>query len=226
MTVNFARTAKKASTIEISSAVLKKTSYTVSAGAASITVPLSLSASNNNTVTISTHAQVLSIDIAEPEGTFYASTLFSVSGTAAHQQCTAGLCQPVGSKVTNLTAFGTATLNISNNDTAISSSRYVEVTYINNDVAIATSWTDGRNARNITVSVNGGAATRLEVPLSGRSSELYSPMRGWGDPATLGVLTTGWGLGVNGTDTIEVSNVGGDAGVEPYGADFVGIRVF
>lgn len=224
--MTFAQAAKKAFSIEISSAASTKTSHNIAAGTTSITVPVALLASNNNTITISTSHEVTSINIAEPEGKFYASTLFSVSGTASHQNCTAGLCQPVGSKVGYITAAGAATLAIPSSDTAISSSRYIELTYINNDVAIATSWTTGRNARNITVSINGGAATRLEVPLSGRSSELYSPMLGWGDPATLGILTTGWGTGENGTDTIVVSNVGGDAGVQPYGADFVGLKVF
>lgn len=100
----------------------------------------------------------------------------------------------------------------------------MEITYINNDVALSTSWTTGRNARNITVAVNGASAVRLEVPLSGRSSELFSPMDGWGDPATLGVLVDGWAAG-EGVDRVVVGNVGGDAGVQPYAADFVGLRV-
>jgi len=152
-----------------------------------------------------------------------ASTAFTVSGTASHYKCTSGLCAPAGSKITNLTAHGSASISIPKDKNA-GGSRYVELAYINNDVSLGSSWTNGTNTRNITVSVNDHSAVRLEVLLSGRSSELYSPMRGWGDPATLGVLVNGFGT-AGGKDKIVVSNVNGGAGVQPYGADFVGLRV-
>lgn len=49
-------------------------------------------------------------------------------------------------------------------------------------------------------------------------------MLGWGDPNTLGVLVDGFGTSA-GDDTIVVSNANGNVGVQPYGADFVGLRV-
>ncbi|KAK5135822.1 hypothetical protein LTR08_004649 [Meristemomyces frigidus] len=189
----------------------------------SVTVPITLLASNNNIISLLTKARVSSIQVAAPSGAFYPSTAFSVSGTAARYSCTPGLCAPVGAKITNLTQSGTASISIPHNNTA-GSARYVELTYINNDIALATSWTNGTNSRNITVAVNDAAPVRLEVPLSGRSSELFSPMRGWGDPATLGVLVDGFGSG-DGEDRIVVGNADGDAGVQPYGADLVGITV-
>lgn len=66
---------------------------------------------------------------------------------------------------------------------------------------------------------------RLEVPLSGKSSKLFSPIRGWGDAATLGVLVDKFGSGEGGEDRVVVSNAGGDDGVQPDGAHFVGLRI-
>lgn len=91
-------------------------------------------------------------------------------------------------------------------------------------MSLSTSWGDGRNARNITIAVNGNTPVRLEVPLSGKSSELYSTGLGWYDSAELGVLVPGFGVG-SGSDTIVIGNVGGDGGVTSYGADFVGLRI-
>lgn len=223
--------------------------YTISAFSnTSMVFPITLAASNANTVVISCDEAISSIRITQPIGTFYASTLFNVSGTAVHKQCTTGLCTPIGAKVTNITQNGTAMLSIPRNSSTTLLSprsthddaattkllRYVELTYINNDIAFSTSWTTGRNARNLTISVNAAEPVRLEVPLSGRSSELFSPMKGWGDSATLGVLVGGWNS-VAGTDdrsgdhagfdTVVISNEGGDEGVQLYGADFVGLRV-
>jgi alpha-galactosidase len=182
---------------------------------------ISLIAGNNNTITLSTPHPILSIHIAVPSGTFHPSTAFSLVGNASHVSCSPNLCAPVGAKIGNLNPASSASLNIPATANAVGS-RYIEITYINNDVAIATSWGQGRNARNITITVN-NQTTRLEVPLSGRSSELYSPMKGWGDSAVLGVLVAGWKQGDN---DIVVGNLGGEVGVQSFGADFVGLRVF
>lgn len=74
----------------------------------------------------------------------------------------------------------------------------------------------------MTISVNGNVQ-RIEVPLSGRSSELYSPGLGWQDTGIFGVLLSGF---VEGTNTVVVGNEGGDKGLVGYGADFVGVEVF
>lgn len=189
----------------------------------SATASIALEASNN-TITLTTSASVSSIQVEAPNGKFYPSTSFTVSGTAKRVNCTPGLCSPVGSKIQNLTASGSARLSIPGSN-IVGSARYLEITYINSDVALDTAWTNGTNSRNITVAVNGAEPVRLEVPLSGRSSELFSPMRGWGDPATLGVLVDGFGSGDGGEDEIVVSNFGGEDGDQPHGAHFVGLRV-
>jgi alpha-galactosidase len=95
--------------------------------------------------------------------------------------------------------------------------------YINNDIAFSTSWGLGANSRNITVAVNGGNPVRLEVPLSGRHSELFGPGLGWWDTASLGILIDGW---KNGDNEVVVGNVAGSDTFQTWGADFVGFRVF
>ena len=211
-----------------SSAATSAYTVIVPPSATNVQASIALDQGNANTLTFDSPQPIASLNITAPIGTFYSATGFSVMGSASHYNCTTGLCAPVGAKITNLSPNGTANLGIEDPSiNPVAGSKYVEITYINNDVAISTSWTDGRNARNITVQINNAAPVRLEVPLSGRSSELYSPMRGWGDPATLGILVDGFGTGksVNGTDEIVVGNVGGENGVQSYGADFVGLRV-
>ncbi|GAB7362776.1 hypothetical protein MBLNU230_g3080t1 [Neophaeotheca triangularis] len=193
------------------------------AGSDHIKAPISLAAGANNTISISGDTTISSIQISQPQGTFYPSTDFVVSGgNATHITCVEGRCQPVGSKIAGLSQNGSASLTVPGTHPG---PRYVELTYINNEVPKDTGWTNGTATRNITVAVNGAQHVRLDAPLSGRSSELYSPMHGWGDPATLGLLVDGWGPG-DGEDTIVVGNANGDAGVQPYGANFVGLRVF
>jgi len=189
-----------------------------------VTVLVTLLAGTNNTIMIDGSHEISSIHVSPPQGTFYPSTVFTTSGIASRYNCTPGLCAPVGSKIMNLAQNGSASLTIPRTSNTISGSRYVEITYINNDVATATSWGYGTNTRNITVAVNGATPVRLEAPLSGRSSELFSLMKGWGDSATLGVLVSGFGNGT-GEDTIVVGNANGEAGYQPYGADFVGLRI-
>ncbi|CAD0081630.1 unnamed protein product [Aureobasidium vineae] len=198
-------------------------SYQISTGQSSVTLPVTLIAGNNNTLAISTTSPIESITITPPNGTFYPNTAFTISGpgNASHITCVPGLCAPLGVKIGDLSPNNSASLTIPASAKAVGS-RYVELTYINNDVAISTSWGEGRNARNITISVN-NQTTRLEVPLSGRSSELYSAMKGWGDSAVLGVLVDGWKEGDN---EVVVGNVGGEKGVQSLGADFVGLKVF
>lgn len=73
----------------------------------------------------------------------------------------------------------------------------------------------------MTISVN-DVVTRVELPLSGRSSELYSSALGWEDSGTYGVLVDGWKTGGN---TVVVGNQGGENGIVAFAADFVGMGV-
>jgi alpha-galactosidase len=68
-----------------------------------------------------------------------------------------------------------------------------------------------------------GNVQRIEVPLSGRSGELFSPGKGWEDVGIYNVTLDGWEQGDN---TLVVGNKGGYSGVQSYAADFVGLEVF
>ncbi|KAF2772394.1 putative alpha-galactosidase D [Teratosphaeria nubilosa] len=182
---------------------------------------VTLKAANDNTITISPAAKILSITVTPPAGTFYPSTDFTPSGGAKHFPCDPGLCAPVGAKIVDVSSSSSATISIPAANSPDVGSRYVEITYINNEVALPT----GTNSRSLTIAVNGAEPVRLEVPLSGRSSELYSPIHGWGDSAVLGMLVPGF-KGGPGKDEIVVSNVGGEAGVQRLGPDLVGLKVF
>ena len=159
-------------------------------------------------------------------GNFYPAISFRTSGNASHVTCTPGLCPPVGSKIAWLDPGSSASFSFA--ATGGKSGRYVELYYINNDVSLATSWTNGTNARNITVRVNDADPVRLDVPLSGSSSELFSPMKGWGDVGVLPIEVGGWKaeMGEDAMDTIVVGNEGGEKGVVKWGADFVGMMVY
>ncbi|GAB7341081.1 hypothetical protein MBLNU457_7396t3 [Dothideomycetes sp. NU457] len=225
LTLSLDQACKRASTISIATSATKQTTtHTISRGSTTVSIPVTLLASNNNTLTITSSdpsISVTTVHITPPAGTFYPATSFGTNGTAAHIPCDPGLCAPVGAKIGYLSPNGSASLRIPSPPSTIPGPKFLELTYINNEVATSTSWTNGRNARNITVSVNVSPATRLEVPLSGRSSELFGPMLGWGDSAVLGLLVDGFGVG-NEENVITVGNVGGELGVDAAGADFVG----
>lgn len=213
--------------ITVSTSASEKTQdATLEGSSDKLTLQVALAASSDNTVSIISPVPVESIDIAAPTGKYYPSTSFAVSGGANVTNCTVNFCEPVGSKIGNISPNSTASLTIASSDeisAAVDGVKYVEVDYINNEVSLDTAWEDGTNTRNLTISVNGGEPTRLEVPLSGVHSELYSPEKGWQDTATYGVLTSGWEDGEN---EVVVSNQGGELGVQPVGAEFVGLKVF
>ncbi|TVY44653.1 putative alpha-galactosidase D [Lachnellula subtilissima] len=151
--------------------------------------------------------------------TFYSSASFTPAGDAVRTTCSTGLCTPVGSKISYLSPTGTASLSIT---AASAGSKLVDVYFCNNDIALSTSWLYGTNTRNMTIAVN-NVVTRIEVPLSGKSSELFSPGLGWQDTGIFKVLIGGWQEGAN---TVVVGNQGGAAGYQSYGADFVGLGIY
>lgn len=71
--------------------------------------------------------------------------------------------------------------------------------------------------------MNDAEPVRLEVPLSGRHSELFGPGLGWWDSARLGVLTEGWEVGLN---EVVLGNEGGEGGFTRFAPDVVGITVY
>ncbi|KAE9370177.1 carbohydrate-binding module family 35 protein [Stipitochalara longipes BDJ] len=191
----------------------------------SLTIPLSLNASNSNTLNVTSSVSPSSLSITPPNATFYASTSFTTSGPSTLTACRTGLCQPVGSKISYLSATGSASLLIPapyKTSSTLTVSKYVDIYFCNNDIAFQTSWDYGTNTRNLTIAVN-GVTTRVELPLSGRSSELFSPGKGWEDTGVFGVLLDGWN---DGNNEVVVGNVYGNQGLIGYGADFVGLGVY
>ncbi|KAE8149494.1 glycoside hydrolase superfamily [Aspergillus avenaceus] len=183
-----------------------------------ITTHLSLQAQPSNILTFISSTPISSLTITPPNGTYHPSTDFTVTGTADHTACKEG-CLPVGSKITNILPNSTAYATIHSSRGA----KYLEIDYVNNDVAFDSAWGWGSNSRNLTVSVNGETPVRVEVPLSGQHSELFGPGLGWWDTASFGVVVDGW---KDGDNEIVVGNVGGEYGFQAFGADFVGVRVF
>lgn len=193
----------------------------------SVSSKLALSAGANNKLHLESSSPIESIQIHSPNGKYYPCTAFSPSGSAELEKCDAGFCMPTGSKLSYLNSSNKASVNVhatiptsSSNGTAL---KFIELDFTNNDVAFSTSWGLGANSRNITISVNDGKPVRLEVPLSGKHSELFGPGKGWWDTSTLGLSVTGW---KDGDNIVVVGNEAGDDAFQSYGADFVGLRVF
>jgi alpha-galactosidase len=64
----------------------------------------------------------------------------------------------------------------------------------------------------------------VELPLSGRSSELFSPGLGWQDAGVFGVLLDEWNEG--GVNELVLGNANGEEGVLSFGTDVVEVEVF
>ncbi|KAJ5296403.1 phenolpthiocerol synthesis polyketide synthase ppsB [Penicillium atrosanguineum] len=228
ISIAFSRASGSATSITLRSPV-SHAPRTIRVPASSETVQASifLTAGTANGILLDSTIPIESIQIQSPTGTYYGAPEFALSGSTSLTTCGDGYCKPVRSKIgylnINNTASITVPVSIPSNASGKSIAKYVEVDYINNDIALSTSWGYGSNSRNLTISLNSGDPVRLEVPLSGRHSELYGPGLGWWDPATLGLLLPGW---KNGNNTLVLGN---DAAVDvsqTYAPDIVGMRVF
>ncbi|KAJ6183591.1 hypothetical protein N7519_004892 [Penicillium mononematosum] len=212
----------------LASIVLKSSKSSSRALCSKRTDKIPLTAGSPNEVTTFSTVSIKSIRIASPSGTYYACTSFTLCGSTKLEVCDAGFCTPVGSKVGYINAENTVHATIPARVTETGSepstaSKYLEIDYINNDIAFATSWDWGSSSRNLTISLNSGNPVRLEVPLSGRHSELFGPGKRWWDSSKLGILIDGWKNGSNGFVT--GNEVAGDVS-QTYGADFVGLRLY
>ncbi|KAL4932379.1 glycoside hydrolase superfamily [Aspergillus undulatus] len=195
----------------------------IPAGSSTVRTHVTLTASSNNTITFHNAPPIASIHLAPPSPTYYTGTeAFTPSGSASTFTCPETFCAPAGSKLTHLSTNSSAVAQITSS-TSISGPKYLEIDYINNEVAFDSAWGWGSNSRNLTIRVNDAQPVRLEVPLSGRHSELFGPGLGWWDSARLGVLTTGWKEGVN---EVVLGNEGGEGGFTGFAPDVVGVAVF
>ncbi|KAJ5771170.1 uncharacterized protein N7511_003221 [Penicillium nucicola] len=223
--VVFSDAATTAGSIQLqSSSDSKPIVIQVAKSATSVTSTISLVAGSSNKITIQSTASIDSINIQAPVGTYYPCTSFTPSGSAAFAQCDSGFCLPVGSKIGYLDANSLASTNVpATVSNATAASKYLEVDFINNDIALATSWGYGSSSRNLTITLNGGDPVRLEVPLTGRHSELFGPGLGWWDSSTLGIVIDGW---KDGDNAVVIGNeVTGDV-FQTYAPDFVGLRLY
>lgn len=107
---------------------------------------------------------------------YYAASNAKLSGQAAVLNCSTlpRYCLPTKSKVINLYPGSSilfqgvgASQNGEPTSAAGTTTKLVGVDYINYDVALASSWTNGTNTRNLTLSVNGSKAKRWAFPISG-----------------------------------------------------------
>ncbi|KAL4985135.1 alpha-galactosidase D [Aspergillus falconensis] len=220
--VTLAKPAAAATNIIITSGSSKTPiSASIPAGSSSISTRISLTAGSNNTVTFRNAPPISSITLAPPDPTYYTGTQdFTLTSPASSYTCPDTFCLPAGSKIVDLSSESAATAHVTS---STSGSKYIEIDYINNEVAFGSSWEWGSNSRNLTVRVNDNEPARLEVPLSGRHSELFGPGLGWWDSGRLGVLTEGWR---EGTNEVVLGNEGGEGGFTKYAPDVVGIAVY
>ncbi|KAL4747803.1 alpha-galactosidase D [Aspergillus terricola var. indicus] len=199
----------------------KPISASIPAGSSSISASVSLTAGSNNTITFRNAPPLSSITLSPPEPTYYTGTQdFTLTSPASQYTCPDTFCLPAGSKIVDLSTESAATAHI---NSSTSGSKYLDIDYINNEVAFDSSWGWGSNSRNLTIRVNDNDPVRLEVPLSGRHSELFGPGLGWWDSGRLGVLTDGWR---EGTNELVLGNEGGEGGFTGYAPDVVGIAVY
>ncbi|KAF7590236.1 hypothetical protein BBP40_003120 [Aspergillus hancockii] len=219
ITINFSKAVSSATEVQVQSSANNKTvTVKVPASSTQATAQISLEAGSSNAITILSSQASDSINITPPNGTYYPNTVFKTTGNAKTVSCGEGYCQPVGSKIGDISSTGTASAVIP----ATAGKKYLAIDYINNEVAFDSAWGWGSNSRNLTVSVNGEEPVRLEVPLSGQHSELFGPGLGWWDTATIGLLVDGW---KDGDNEVVIGNERGETGFQSYGPDFVGLRV-
>ncbi|CAG7994399.1 unnamed protein product [Penicillium salamii] len=226
LTVEFEEPAASKTTLILKSPS-QEVKIPVSPSAKSVSATIFLAAGSSNELTIDSSNPLKSLHVTAPSGEYYPCTSFTLGGSSKLEKCDADFCAPVGSKIGYIAAESAiqATISATVDDESQNStaSKYLEVDYINNDIALATSWGWGSSSRNLTISVNGGKSVRLEVPLTGQHSELFGPGKGWWDSSKLGILVDGWKDGSN--EVVIGNDVAGDVS-QTYGPDFVGLRFY
>ncbi|OMP82837.1 putative alpha-galactosidase D [Diplodia seriata] len=109
-------------------------------------------------------SDVTSTNTSLADAHYYPVTGAAVAGgNASILACGGGECLPVGSKAVDVYPGSTVTFS----NVSAPSSGFLAIDYINYDVALQSSWSNGTNTRNVTLSVNGAAAKRWALPISG-----------------------------------------------------------
>lgn len=147
-------------------------------------------------------------DTPQAAGYYTAATGAALAGQADTVTCGSGTCLPAGAKVGDLYPGSTATF--SNVSAATAGTKVLGVDFINYDVALSTAWDWGDNTRNMTISVNGGTATRWAFPIAGGD---------WYDTGRLTIEVDGFKAGASN------KVVFGAVGSSPA-PDLVGFEIF
>ncbi|KAF3006902.1 hypothetical protein E8E13_011148 [Curvularia kusanoi] len=140
---------------------------------------------------------------------YHSVTNATLAGTAKLVPCSSETCLPAGSKASSIAAGSSATFT----DVVVSSSgkKILGVDFVNYDYAFTTAWGWGDNARNATITVNGGKARRWAFPLSGGN---------WEESGRLIIEVEGFNEGAN--NTVAFGGFGNETSWAP---DFVGFEV-
>lgn len=177
------------------------------------------SVSRNYTTTLAAHELKLLVlsdivesdEVPQPRG-YYAATNATISGAATRTTCSSTQCLPSQEKISNVGQGSDAAAVTFNGVTATNSGRkLLGVDYINYEVALDSAWSDGTNTRNMTISVNGGAAKRWAFPISGGN---------WYDTGRMLVEVDGFQAGAK--NEVVFRAYGGSS----WAPDLVGFEVF
>jgi hypothetical protein len=146
---------------------------------------------------------------SSPSAGYHSVANATLGGTARLVSCADQQCQPIGQKVTNISANASASFHAVNVESA--GKKLVGVDFINYDYSFQTAWGLGSNIRNMTIAVNGGKAKRWAFPLSGGN---------WWESERLLIEVDGFVAG--GNNSVTFRSHAADTGAP----DLVGFEVF
>ncbi|KAI1855490.1 hypothetical protein JX266_000355 [Neoarthrinium moseri] len=155
-------------------------------------------------------SNVVSSSDSKPQaaGYYTAASGAALSGRAAVAGCGANTCLPAGQKVGDI--YPGSAVTFGSVSAATAGTKLLGVDFINYEIALATAWDWGSNTRNLTVSVNGGAAKRWAFPISGGD---------WSDTGRLEIEVDGFEAGSQ--NEVVFAGFGSNPG-----PDLVGFEVF
>ena len=154
---------------------------------------------------------VKSTTVRQSKG-YYAAPSATISGAAQHIACSSMQCLPSKAKIGNIgLGSGAAAATFSGVSATAAGKKLLGVDFINYDVALDSAWTGGTNTRNMTISVNGGAAKRWAFPISGGD---------WYDTGRMFIEVDGFQAGGNNQVVFRAF------GTTTWAPDLVGFEVF
>ncbi|KFY16084.1 hypothetical protein V492_01576 [Pseudogymnoascus sp. VKM F-4246] len=143
---------------------------------------------------------------------YYAASSAAISGAAQHIPCSSTQCLPSKAKIGNIgLGSDAAAATFSSVSATTAGKKLLGVDFINYEAALDSAWTDGTNTRNMTISVNGGAAKRWAFPISGGD---------WYDTGRMLIEVDGFQAGGNNQVVFRAF------GTTTWAPDLVGFEVF